>query len=47
MNACKRAKRTEAIKNLEAKGVTFRETDRQFFYQVQPVWQSFQTSIRI
>ncbi|QRX99077.1 TRAP transporter substrate-binding protein [Raoultella planticola] len=35
-------KEQEAIKNLEAKGVTFRETDRQFFYQqVQPVWQSF------
>ncbi|MCS4270867.1 MULTISPECIES: TRAP transporter substrate-binding protein [Raoultella] len=35
-------KEQEAIKNLEAKGVTFRETDRRYFYQqVQPVWQAF------
>ncbi|EPM0022064.1 TRAP transporter substrate-binding protein [Citrobacter farmeri] len=35
-------KELEAIKNLEAKGVTFRETDRAFFAQaVQPVWKTF------
>lgn len=35
-------KEQEAIKNLEAKGVTFRETDRAYFaQQVQPVWKAF------
>lgn len=35
-------KEQEAIKNLESKGVTFRETDRAFFAQaVQPVWKAF------
>lgn len=35
-------KELEAIKNLEAKGVKFRETDREAFaQQVQPVWTSF------
>ncbi|POT57822.1 C4-dicarboxylate ABC transporter substrate-binding protein [Citrobacter amalonaticus] len=35
-------KEAEAIKALEAKGVTFRETDRAYFAQaVQPVWKAF------
>lgn len=35
-------KEQEAIKYLESKGVTFRETDRAFFARaVQPVWKAF------